>query len=72
MSTDKKLADMKREVKHFAGLAMMGMMIAETQKPKTAGFRDIAEASAMMGLHMVEQLNSKPFNTELAKRLLEL
>jgi len=63
---------MKKDVHHYAGLAMMGFISAEANRPKGMNFDAVAEASVEMGIAMVLKLHSKPVQVMLNKRLADL
>jgi len=61
-----------QEVRHYAGLSLMGFISAEANRPKGMNFDSIAEASVEMGVAMVVKLHSKATQVKLAKRLADL
>jgi hypothetical protein len=69
---DMNLEQLKAEVRHFAGLAMIGLIEGEAHNPKGMELTAVAEAACNQGLEMVLKLHSKPFQVELAKRLADL
>ena len=69
---EKQKEEMKKQVNHYAGLAMMGFISAEANRPKGMNYDSVAEASVEMGISMVMKLHSKPVQVKLAKRLADL
>jgi hypothetical protein len=69
---EKQKEEMKKQVNHYAGLAMMGFISAEANRPKGMNYDSVAEASVEMGISMVMKLHSKPVQVTLAKRLADL
>ena len=72
MPNEAEKEQMKKDVKHYAGLAMMGFISAEANRPKAMVFDSVADASVEMGIAMVLKLHSKPVQVMLNKRLADL
>jgi len=69
---EKEKAQAKADVKHYAGLAMMGFIAAEANRPRGLELDAVADASVEMGIAMVLKLHSKPVQVMLNKRLADL
>jgi len=69
---EKEKNQAKSDVKHYAGLAMMGFIAAEANRPLDMSFNNVADASVEMGIAMVLKLHSKPVQVMLNKRLADL
>ena len=69
---EKEKAQAKSDVKHYSGLAMMGFIAAEANRPRGLEFDAVADASVEMGIAMVLKLHSKPVQVMLNKRLSDL